>query len=114
MSLSYRALQADPRLYRHLDAAQLVKHYLGLRNTFPGRNVTLLYLFWEPTNAADFPEFRRHRDEIATFAESTSVSAVHFIAMSHPELWTEWETLEKPAWLGGHVAYLRARYEVAI
>ncbi len=44
-------------LYRHLDAAQLIKHYLGLPNTFPGRDVTLLYLFWEPADAADFPGF---------------------------------------------------------
>ncbi len=42
----YSALQDNVALYRHLDAAQLVKHYLGLRNTFPGRNVILLYLFW--------------------------------------------------------------------
>ena len=52
--------------------------------------------------------------EVSTFAESVSGAAVHFIAMSHPELWTEWETLEKPAWLGKHVARLRARYELTI
>ena len=54
----YRALRDNGTLYRHLDAAQLIKHYLGLRNTFPGRDVTLLNLFWKPANAADFPEFR--------------------------------------------------------
>ena len=43
-------LLKQPRSYRWLDAAQLVKHAFGLAHTFPDRAVTLLYLFWEPSN----------------------------------------------------------------
>jgi hypothetical protein len=36
----YGRLAEDPTRYRYLDAAQLIKHYLGLRATYPGRSVT--------------------------------------------------------------------------
>ena len=51
------SLEDDPNRYGFLDAAQLVKHAFGLINTFPGRNVKLLYLFWEPRNSRDRPFF---------------------------------------------------------
>ena len=76
--------------------------------------MTLLYLFWEPTNAADFQEFRHHREEISGFRESVSDSTVRFTAMSYPELWADWKTLGEPAWLGAHVTQLQARYLLAI
>jgi hypothetical protein len=38
---------ADP-VKRHLDRAQLLKHYLGIKTSFPETPATLLYVFWEP------------------------------------------------------------------
>lgn len=110
----YRDLKDKANAYRHLDAAQLVKHYLGLRNTFPGRDVTLLYLFWEPANAAKLPEFRQHRAEVSAFGNLVAGSAIDFAAMSYLELWADWAIQDHPAWLGEHVVHLRARYEVTI
>jgi hypothetical protein len=49
-------LRADPARFRWLDAAQLVKHSLGLRQTFPGQALTLLYLYWDPRDAKAFPQ----------------------------------------------------------
>ena len=110
----YQGLKANPKLYQHLDAAQLVKHYLGLRNTFPDRHVVLLYLFWEPTNATKVSEFQRHREEVSEFAELVSGSAIRFTSSSYLELWTGWKNREHPNWLSEHVAQLKARYELAI
>ena len=59
---------AEPRAYAWLDAAQLVKHAFGLAHTFFTQPVTLLYLYWEPSNATEFPMFGEHRAEIARFA----------------------------------------------
>ncbi len=78
-----------------LDAAQLVRHYLGLRNQpeFQDKRIVLLYLFWEPENWADFPEYRRHREE------SSVVTTIHVkdpmspTWMTYPDLWRLWEYL---------------------
>jgi hypothetical protein len=91
-----------------------VKHYLGVRNTFADRQGTLLYLYWEPTNAADHPELLQHRNEVERFREAIDDPLLRFEADSYPALWNRWEALGEPAWLAGHVARLRAKYETPI
>lgn len=105
-------LVAEPRSYRSLDAAQLVKHAFGLAHTFPDRPVTLFYLFWEPSNPEAYPVFAEHRAEIDRFASAVADGGPNFAALSYPELWSAWEAAAWPAWLGCHVARLRTRYAV--
>ena len=105
-------LVKEPKTYRWLDAAQLVKHAFGVAHTFPGQPVTLLYIFWEPANANEFPIFAEHRDEVTRFAESISGGGPEFVAMSYPELWRLWDTQSEPEWLYSHVQNLRLRYGV--
>lgn len=107
-----RLMQA-PEAYQLLDAAQLIKHAFGLGHVYRGRPVTLLYLFWEPADAAGHPVFARHRDEIAAFAERVAGSTPPFAAMSYPELWERWDG-DAPAWLAEHLSALRARYAVSL
>ena len=102
-----------PDSYELLDPAQLIKHAFGLARTFPDRPVTLLYLFWEPANAADHPVFAAHRREIAAFAERVAGSTPLFAAQSYPELWRCWGE-SAPDWLPEHLANVRARYAVTI
>ena len=66
----FERLEEDPRRYRFLDAAQLVKHYLGLRRRFDRHHVTLAYLYWEPANAEDVADCAVHRAEAAEFGSS--------------------------------------------
>ena len=80
-------LMDRPDSYVWLDAAQLIKHSFGLARTFSDRLVTLLYLFWEPSNPDASPAFAEHRREIATFAERVAGSTPAFKAVSYPELW---------------------------
>jgi hypothetical protein len=98
---------------QHLDAAQLVRHYLGLRNQpeFQGKRIVLLYLFWEPENWADFPEYRRHREELAAFYDHVKDSDVAFTWMTYPDLWRLWEYL---GLYPDHLREIRRRYLLAI
>jgi hypothetical protein len=100
----------EPHRYRWLDAAQLVKHAFGLAYTFPGRPVTLLYLFWEPSNPDSHPIFAEHRAEIARFKAAIRSDGLSFLAMSYPELWHFWEGNDNRA----HVNRLKARYSARL
>lgn len=110
-----RLLQ-EPRTYRWLDAAQLVKHAYGLMRAFSDHSapVTLLYLYWEPMNPGVSPIFAEHRDEIDRFARAVAEERLSFAAMSYPELWADWATAATPPWLHAHVERLRGRYGVAV
>jgi len=100
---------------RHLDRAQLVKHYFGLRRLQEAAtrtpNLTLLYLFWEPANWGEIEECREHRREVKEFAEKIATSSIPFRSMTYAQLWQEWT--ESPD-LAEHASNLKARYEVCI
>lgn len=98
---------------QHLDRAQLLKHYFGLRrfqNT-TDKALTLVYLFWEPSNWKDHPECLRHRSEVERFAAQVSGGSVGFRWTTYADVWRRWEAL--PA-VREHVSHLRDRYEVTV
>ena len=113
---TYRALLDDPSKFTHLDAAQLVKHYLGVRHTFRDCRVTkvLLYLFWEPTNAAHIPEYRKHRQEVELFATGVEGSEIRFLPLSYSEMLQEWSKTSGWGGMLAHIQALRQRYELSI
>lgn len=100
---------------QHLDRAQLLKHYFGLRRLQIGGGadtpLALLYLFWEPTNWSQIPECRRHRSQVEEFAGQVAGGEIEFAWTTYGALWSEWE--QQPG-ARQHVADLRARYEVAV
>jgi hypothetical protein len=112
----YHSLCAEPKRFRHLDAAQLVKHYLGIRYSLADEPVPklLVYLFWEPVNWSAVPEFARHRSEALSFSMAVAGGEVEFTAMSYPELWALWE--EEGVWDGdeARLEYLRTRYLIEL
>jgi len=107
-------LRASPERYRHVDLGALLKYTLALGRTFPDRSTTLLYLFWEPLDAARFEAFRRHRQELAEVEAAAEGARILFFAQPFEALWRDWATRSSPAWLAQHVARLRMRYNVAI
>lgn len=107
-------LTQEPKTYRWLDAAQLVKHAFGIAHSVPDRPSILLYLFWEPSNPDEHPFFGEHRKEVARFSDSVSGATPAFAAMSYPELWAQWAKSSQPEWLQTHVQRLNARYRVAV
>lgn len=110
--LYQQSREADPS---YLDRAQLLKHYFGLRKfrqreRFPGQ-VTLLYLFWEPTNWIEIEACRAHRREVQEFSDSVTGSQVGFRWMPYAQLWAEWQQVPQ---LLDHVAQLLSRYQVGV
>lgn len=73
------ALQSGRAGYRHLDAAQLLKHALGLTVSAPGA-FALVYLY-VPAGAAD----ARHRAELERFADALG-GEFDFLALDVPTL----------------------------
>lgn len=93
------------------DVAQIIKHSLGLSNTFrDSRQVHLIYLYWVPVNADDFPEYQRHAKDIEKAAACVKQSSLTFSYMTYTELWNQW--LKNPD-LVKHAESLRERYEVS-
>jgi predicted nuclease with RNAse H fold len=110
----YDRLVEDPTRYRHLDAAQLIKHYLGLKTQFGDRPVTLAYLYWRPNNAPELAPCAIHAAELEEFAARVADPKLAFVAISSSELWDTWSSSRRPKWLRQHAAALRRRYEVAV
>jgi hypothetical protein len=107
-------LRAAPDERQHIDLGALVKHALALGRTFPDRPTSLLYLYWEPLDAARFVEFGAHRDELAQLSEAMRDARVGFASRSINSLWRDWDAQASPSWLRRHVARLRARYGVTL
>jgi hypothetical protein len=110
LALMERLRDSDPK---YLDVAQLIKHYFGLRNAteYTSRNITLLYLFWEPENRSKFDIFQKHRDELNEFAREVANTSIGFAYKSYAELWSEWIA---EGILKTHVKKLQARYSIKL
>ena len=113
---AYDALRQDPGRFTMLDAAQLVKHHLGLHHTFGGTvgRIILLYVYWEPENILSIPEYQGHRREIAEFADLVAGDSIEFVAISHPQLWDVWERDSEWRGMEAHLRAVRARYAYPI
>jgi hypothetical protein len=109
----YNLLKKEPTDFKFLDAAQLVKHFFGLRACTFGKEKILLYLYWQPTNHALFKKFDRHRHEVVEVAELLKGSQLKFERISYHGMWAQWASDASPSLpIQNHVARLRARYEV--
>jgi hypothetical protein len=106
--------------YPHLDAAQLVKHALGLltatRKGTPhsGKRPILHYLFAEPeTWASGRPVAAQdrltHREEIRDFAAAVAGNEVTFLSGSYDELMVEW-ALSHDSVVREHAAAVEGRF----
>jgi len=111
----YRAmldlLQKEPRRYRYLDAAQLIRHALGLatQSRRQGKQGLLFYLFAEPEmldgRSIGSIHHDTHRDEIADFNEAVKGSEVAFRSASYFEWLETW-----PAECSDHALALKRRF----
>lgn len=95
-------IQAGAQRFRFLNAAQLLKHALGLASTRPGAfELRYLYYEWPTREAAE------HRAEVARFAAAADAE-LPFAAITYQELFARLEV--DGAVEGGYLDYLRARY----
>lgn len=108
----FHSLCERPERFRHLDAAQLVKHYLGIRHSLADESQPklLVYLFWEPSNWPGVPAFAQHRREVLEFSMAVAGGEVEFTAVSYQELWGQWEEERVFEGAEDRLRYLRDRY----
>lgn len=106
------------RSFEFLDAAQLVKHALGLRTQAhrKGRRAILCYLYAEPDAYPDgraIPpsKIAGHRAELAAFAAEVTdaLAEVTFCSLTYGQLLQHWSDLPG---LADHAGALAARFEV--
>jgi len=97
------ALQKGAIKFRHLDAAQLLKHALGLHVNHQDR-FTLCYLYVDQ----DSPECSQHRNEITKFAETVD-GDFPFVPVSYPTFLKQLRDLASGDH-GAYFAYIGRRY----
>lgn len=116
------ALKRGEQGYAQLDASRLIRQYTGLRLLMealasggaPPVPAVLLYLYWEPLNAARFEVFEEHHHEIERFREAVAGSDIEFAPVSYLDLWAGWSSGPAPSWLAMHLARLHRRYSFRI
>jgi len=91
--------------FRHLHAAQLIKHVLGLKQRYSAHGFRLLYLWYDVLGE----EGTVHRKEIEKFTELIASDGISFTSMSHQELIVRLskQTRDKHT---EYVDYISARY----
>jgi hypothetical protein len=100
------AINTRPDLSNYLNAAQLLKHVLGLHRTFTTDQFELLYLWYDvPDSAAA----RAHRAEIEQFSQTISTE-FRFRSVSYQEMF---ESLLPSVKGTEYASYLRSRYFLA-
>ena len=97
------ALADGSARFKHLGAAQLIKHALGLKNAYGPKGFRLLYLWYDwPGEIAD-----AHEAEIGRFAEIVG-DDFDFAALTYQELFEGLREVPEPR--PGYLAYLENRY----
>lgn len=101
-----------------LDAAQLVKHLLGIHTAVDvgtlAAPASLMVLYWRPTVAGRYTTlFERLESEVADLADRLDDQRVALVARSTASLLQDWSSSETP-WLREHASHLRARYDPAL
>ena len=91
-------LRSTPDHYEVLFAAQLVKQALALSYCNPQSQVSLAYLFWEPSNWRDYDVFRRHHAELDDLAGAVTGDHVSFWFQSFTALFRQWQVQSSPPW----------------
>lgn len=95
--------QAGKSSFQYLDAPQLLKHILGLKNKYGCGGFTLLYLWYE----VDSSEAQQHRKEIAEF-QSYLKDEIDFRVLTYQELFSG--VLEIKGVDEDYIRYLQNRY----
>jgi len=111
-----RAVRSGRTDYQCLDAAQLLKHLLGIHSAVRDEAlhgpVRLVVLYWRPTRAGEHEAmFDRFELELDDFAERVRDQPVAVSGISTRDLLAHWSDRDSAAWLREHAQALRARYD---
>lgn len=104
--------------YRCLDAAQLLKHLLGISSAVRAGRLRepadLILLYWRPANSgAHAGMFDRLKAEISDFADRVSDQPIRVRGISTCRLLAAWVT-DSQEWLREHATNLSQRYNAPL
>ena len=113
---SLRAVRENRTGYLCLDAAQLLKHLLGIHSTIRDGGlsgpVRLVVLYWRPTSAGDYEGmFNRFESELDDFADRVRDQLVPVSGTNTRDLLAQWSDVDTEPWLREHAQALRGRYD---
>ncbi len=91
-------------IFLHLDAAQLIRHILGLKQKHGKNGFRLLYLFYDVSG----PEGTRHKEEIEKFTQITKSDKINFHSLTYQDLIAGFGSIRSDHAL--YVDYLTERY----
>jgi hypothetical protein len=111
-----RAVRENRAGYLCLDAAQLLKHLLGIHSAIRDGGlrgpVRLVVLYWRPTRAGDYEAmFNRFESELDDFADRVRDQLVPVSGTNTRDLLALWSDGDTEPWLREHARVLRGRYD---
>ncbi|MEJ7894713.1 MAG: hypothetical protein WKF94_18935 [Solirubrobacteraceae bacterium] len=114
--ITLEALRSGDLTYTCLDAAQFLKHLLGIATALERSIVTgsakLCLLFWRPADAGPYADmFNRLEAEFDDLAARLDDQDVELVRRGTTDLLDDWFDGSKPKWLQAHAAALRCRYD---
>lgn len=72
----------------YLDTAQLIKHSIGLVKNKGNKKAKLIYIYWEPLNATEFPQYKQHKIELEEFSKLIKcVNGIEFYHTTYLEFY---------------------------
>jgi hypothetical protein len=113
------ALRSGELTYLTIDAAELIRHLLGISSAITKERLpaecTFVALHWVPADPGKLAELFTLIDaEMADFIARVGDQAVTIRSLSYAELWASWEAESAPEWLREHARRLDVRYGVSI
>lgn len=103
--------------FHHLDAAQLVKHYFGLKYYIKAnatnKTITLLYIYWQPSDLVMQKGlvFIEHAEELARFADHVKADPqVKFRYSNYSSIYDHWVRYSNDKEVRSHLEAFKQRY----
>jgi hypothetical protein len=112
---TYERFEAGRMRFALLDAGQLLKHFLAAKRSalLSRRKIDLLYVFWQPVDAARYEIFATHRNEASLLAEQLDDEHVRLVPADYGRLWATWASSSDDD-LRRHAQALMKRYEIRL
>jgi hypothetical protein len=113
------ALRDGSLTYLTIDAAELIRHLLGISSAIAKERLpakcTFIALHWVPADPGRLAELFTLIDaEMADFIARVSDQPVTIRSLSYAELWASWAGEGAPEWLRAHAGRLDERYGVGL
>lgn len=95
-----------------LDTAQLIKHSIGLLKNKGERKAKLIYVYWQPINADNFPIYEQHKNELEDF--SMRIKNIFSLSFSHFTYLDLYDKFATDNFFKQHLQHFKDKYLLTI